>query len=164
MNRRIVDRLYAATEEDLLFGIGVLTLGDQKPAAYIHIHYRNWTREKLALVRDAFQAGLAVTWSAPTAGFRDLHISTHERIAIQADHDGYTSLLRAPAWDAHLVRIEEQVAHYFEADQKRCGGFLLVLQTADLEFSSAVSLNGKAQLGPIRRCTFAIPDNPTTRS
>ena len=46
MNPRILEELYDATEEGLLYGIGLLALPDQQPTPFVHIHYRDWSREK----------------------------------------------------------------------------------------------------------------------
>jgi hypothetical protein len=50
MTHAALQDLYDATEEDLLFGIGLLDLPDQAPAPYIHVHYCGWSREKLEVV------------------------------------------------------------------------------------------------------------------
>ncbi|MCK4516679.1 MAG: hypothetical protein KAU31_15570, partial [Spirochaetaceae bacterium] len=70
-------------------------------------------------------------------GTRDLHVGTRERIGIQAKQDGHTSVLRAPAWDAHLEGVDEQVVRQFETDRRRIGGFLLLVQTPEWEFLTA---------------------------
>lgn len=114
MNHRILEDLYRATEEDLLYGIGLLALPDQDPAPIIHIHYRNWSREKLEIVRESFRGGLVLTFSCQTGGTRDLHISTRERVAMRATEGDHTSILRAPAWDAHLGGIDDQVVRRFK--------------------------------------------------
>ena len=119
MNHRVLEDAYRATEEDLLYGVGVLALPGQEPAPFIHIHYCDWSREKLEVVRESFRAGLVLVFSDRQNGIHDLHISTRERVAIQAQQDGHTSELRAPAWDAHLEGIDEQVVRRFEADRRR---------------------------------------------
>ena len=63
MNHRILKTLYDATEEDLLYGVGLLALPDQEPAPFIHVHYRDWSREKLEIVRESFRGGLVLTFS-----------------------------------------------------------------------------------------------------
>ena len=42
--------------------------------------------------------------------------STRQKITLQAEQDGHTSLLRAPAWDAHLPSIDAPVVERFEAN------------------------------------------------
>ena len=158
MNQRILEDLYDATEEDLLYGVGLLALPDQVPAPFIHIHYRNWSREKLEAVRESFRAGLAVTIGKPVGGVCDLHISTCEQIGIQAEQDGHTSVLRAAAWDAHLEGIGEQVVRRFEADWQRLGGFVLLMQTPAWEFLAAVDDTcDSTHVGRLMPRSFPIP-------
>lgn len=65
-------------------------------------------------------------------------------------------MLRAPAWDANLERIDERVVCRFEADRRRYGGFLLLVQTPEWEFLVAVANErGMTSLGPI--CTRSFP-------
>ncbi len=158
MNHRILEDLYDATEEDLVYGIGLLALPDREPAPYIHIHYRDWSRRKLEVVRESFRGGLVSTVTEPVNGFCDVHLSTRERIGIQAERDGHTSVLRAPAWDAHLTRIDEHVARRFDADSRRYGGFLLLVQTPEWEFLAAVAnARGETTLGTVQPRSMSVP-------
>ncbi|MHC4093935.1 MAG: hypothetical protein ACYSVY_27295, partial [Planctomycetota bacterium] len=61
MNSQDLERLYEATGEDLLFAIGQLLLPGNEAAPYVHIFYRDWPREKLEVVREAFRDGLVLT-------------------------------------------------------------------------------------------------------
>lgn len=51
-------KLYESTEEDMSYGIGLIQLTDAEPAPFIHIHYRDWSREKLEVVRESFKDAL----------------------------------------------------------------------------------------------------------
>ena len=162
MNHRILEDLYDATEEDLLYGVGLLALPDQEPAPFIHIHYRDWPREQLEIVRESFRAGLVLTIGKPVGGVCSVHISTREYVAVQATEGDHTSVLRAPAWDAHLEGIAEQVVRRFEVDRRRYGGFLLLLQTRKLEFLTAVEdAAGLVNVGPILRRSLLTPVHPS---
>ena len=59
MDNNILDGLYEATAEDMLFAIGLL-LTEGIPAPYIHIFYRAWTREQLEVVGESFKSGLTL--------------------------------------------------------------------------------------------------------
>ena len=158
MNHQILENLYDATEEDLLYGVGLLALPDQEPTPFIHIHYRSWSREQLEIVRESFRGGLVLTFSRRTDKTRDLHVSTRECVAVQATGGDHTSVLRAPAWDAHLAGIDCDVVQRFESDRMRLAGFLLLMQTPDWEFLSAVNdATGRVPIGPIRRRSFNVP-------
>ena len=92
-------------------------------------------------------------------GASDVRISTRERIGIQTQRDGHTSVLQAPAWDARLAEINERVTRQFEAGSRRYGGFLLLMQTPKWEFLVAVANErGVTSLGPI--CTRSFPAPP----
>ncbi len=163
MNHRILEDLYDATEEDLLYGIGLLGLPDQEPAPFIHIHYRDWSREQLEIVRESFRGGLVLTLSCRAEGTRDLHVSTRECVAVQAREGDHTSVLRAPAWDAHLEGIDEQVVSRFEADRRRCGVFLLLMQTPEWESLSVVDdADRSPAVGTVQRASFPIPSGRYT--
>ena len=97
MNQRVLEDLYDATEEDLRYGVGLLALPAQEPTPFIQIHYRDWSRVKLEIVRKSFRAGLVLTISCQAKGTRDLHVSTRECVAVQATEGNHTSMLRAPA-------------------------------------------------------------------
>ncbi len=158
MNHRALEDLYDATEEDLLYGVGLLALPDQEPAPFIHIHYRDWSREQLEIVRESFQAGLVLTFSCRAEGARDLHVSTRECVAVQATKGDCTSVLRAPAWEAHLEGINEEVVRRFEADRQRYGMFLLLVQTPEWEFfTAAYEAGNRTIVGPVGQCSTPVP-------
>ncbi len=158
MNHRILEDLYDATEEDLLYGVGLMALPDQEPAPFIHIHYRDWPRQKLEIVRESFRSGLVLTFTCQTEGTRDLHVSTRERVAVQAREGDHTSVLRAPAWDAHLEGIDGQVVRQFEADRRRLGGYLLLMQTPAWEFLTAVDDTcDSTHVGRVMPRSFPMP-------
>ena len=158
MNHRALEDLYDATEEDLLYGVGLLALPDQEPAPFIHIHYRDWPRAQLEIVRESFRGGLVLTLSSRTEKTRDLHVSTRECVAVQATEGDHTSVLHAPAWDAHLEGIDEQVVRRFEADRQRCAGFLLLVQTPEWEFfTAAYEAGNRTIVGPVGQRSTPVP-------
>ena len=158
MSHRILESLYDATEEELLYGVGLLALPDQEPAPFIHIHYRDWSREKLEIVRESFREGLILTIGRSIAGVRDLHVSTRERIDIQTTQDGHTSVLRAPAWDARLEGIAEHVVQRFQTGWQRLCGFLLLMQTPVWEFLTAVNdTRDSTHIGHVTPRSFPVP-------
>jgi hypothetical protein len=156
-----MNQLYNATEQDLIYGIGVLTLPDSEPAPFIHIFNREWTRDVLAVVRDSFHAGVHIVIGASADGSRCIHLTTRERIAVQVNNNGHTSVLRAPAWDAQLRHIDARVVDRFVADRTRLGGFLLLIQTPVWEFLSAIDdATHSIRVGDIVPHTMPMPDPP----
>jgi hypothetical protein len=131
-------QLYESTEEDLLYGIGLIQLMEAEPTPFIHIHYRDWSREKLEIVRESFKGGLILVSAERKPGRHYVYIGTKETIAIQHRKGEHTSILRAPAWDAHLKDVEERAFRLFEANRQRHRGFLLLAQTPNREFLTAV--------------------------
>ena len=85
MNNRNLEQLYEATAEDLLFAMGTMVVPGGRPSPYIHVFYRNWTREKLEVVRDTFRGGLVLTVGKQPAGRGDLHIATREVISLESE-------------------------------------------------------------------------------
>ena len=158
MNSQDLDKLYQATGEDLLFAIGALLVPGQEPAPHIHIFYRDWSREKLEVVRESFGEGLILVSGQRPRGGYDLYIGTRETIALQAEDGGHTSVLRAPAWDAHLAEVNDAASQLFEANRKRSGGFLLLLQTPQWEFLTAVDDDqGGTTIGPVEKRSAPMP-------
>ncbi len=96
MNNEL-EQLYENTAEDLRFGIGTLKLPNLRPAPIIQIHYRDWSRGKLDVIRQSFRGGVILVSGRRASGACDLYLATRERIGLQAKHDGHTSMLRAPA-------------------------------------------------------------------
>jgi hypothetical protein len=159
MNSQDLGELYEATGEDLLFAIGALLVSGQEPAPYIHVFYRDWSREQLEVVRESFRKGLILVRGKRPKGGYDLYIGTRETISLQAKDGGHTSVLRAPAWDAHLAEVNEEAAQVFEANRRRTGGFLLLLQTPEWEFLTAVDdARGGTTVGPIEKRSLPMPD------
>ena len=158
MNTQDLDKLYQATSEDLLFAIGALLVPGQEPSPCIHILYRHWSREKLEVVRESFRDGLILVSGKRTRGGYDLYIGTRETIVLQAEDGGHTAVLRAPAWDAHLAEVNEEAVQLFEANRKRSGGFLLLIQTPEWEFLTAVDdAQGGTTVGPIEKRSVPMP-------
>jgi hypothetical protein len=131
-------KLYESTEKALIYGVGLIQLTDAKPTPFIHIHYRDWSREKLKVVRESFKSGLILVSAERKPGQHYVYIGTKETIAIQQREGEHTSILRAPAWDAQLAAVEDRAFRLFEANRKRYGGFLLLVQTPEWEFLTAV--------------------------
>lgn len=130
----------------------------RRPVPFIQIHYHSWSREKLEIVSESFRAGLVLTIGRPVGGFCDLHISTREQIDIRVNQDGHTSVLRAPAWDANLGGIDEQLVRRFEAERQRHGGFLLLMQTGESMFLAIVEdASDRIVVGVIRPRPLAEP-------
>ena len=157
MNNKHLEDLYQATEEDMLFALGLLALPGLQPGPYIHIHYRNWTREMLEVVRESFTNGLILE-SKGKQGKYDLFLQTCERIALQAKENGHTSVLRAPAWDAQLADVDGAAVERFEANRARCGNSVLLVQTPDSEFLTTVfAPRSTAGTGRIERRIMPVP-------
>jgi hypothetical protein len=158
MNTQDLEKLYEATGEDLLFAIGALLVPGQEPAPYIQIFYPGWSREKLEVVREWFRDGLILVSGQRPQGGCDLYLGTRETIALQANDGEHRSVLRAPAWDAHLPEVNEQAVRLFEANRKRSGGFLLRLQTPEWEFLTAVDdASSGTTVDPIERRSAPMP-------
>ena len=163
MHPRILDNLYNATEEDLLYGIGQLGVPDGPASPLIHIHYRHWSRRKLDIVRASLRDGITLTIEQSIAGSHALHIATHECISVQVRTGDHTSVLRAPAWDAHLTDIEEEVVRQFIADQRACDGHVLLLQTPVWDLLCGFDTSGNViRIGDVTPRTAPIPGESTT--
>jgi hypothetical protein len=151
-------RLYEATAEDLLFGIGQLQVPDDRPVPYIHIHYANWSREKLDVVRESFPDGLILTAQQCPTGAYDVTIKTRHLVILKSERNGRTSLLRGPAWDARLEGVEPQAFRLFQSDRQRHGGFVVLVQTPEWEFMTVVDeIRGSTTVGATLPRTFAAP-------
>jgi hypothetical protein len=158
MNNEDLEKLYEATGEDLLFAIGVMLVPGQQAAPYIHIYFAGWSREQLEVVRESFRDGLILASGRRPTGLRDLYLGTREKIALQASDGQDTSVLRAPAWDAHLSEVAEGAVDRFEANRQRSGGFLLLVQTLEWEFLTAVDDASTATtIGPIEKRSRPMP-------
>jgi hypothetical protein len=158
MNNRDLEQLYEATAEDLLFAIGTMVVPGDPPSPYIHVFYRDWTREKLEVVREAFHGSLVLTVGKKTPGRGDLYIATRDVISLEAKEGGHTSVLRAPAWDAQLAEVEDQALRLFEASRTRYGGFLLLLQTSEREFLTVVDDgSGRTIVGAVLARSMPVP-------
>jgi hypothetical protein len=150
INNHDLENLYRSTEEDMQFAIGLLALPDCRPAPILQIRYRDWTREKLEVVRESFKVGFIVANGKRKDGKYDLFIGTREQVALQSEEDGHKSALRAPAWDAHLPGVDAPVVRRFEANRRRYGGFLLLVQRLELGFLTRVCNDGgRAAVGNV---------------
>ena len=151
-------KLYDATAEDLLFGIGRLVLPDCRPAPCIQIHYTTWSLEKLDVVRGSFRDGLLLTSQQCPAGAYDLSIATRQWVTLQSERNGHTSLLRGPAWDAVLEGVEREAFGVFERGRRAFGGFLLLMQASCWEFMTGVDESkDTATVGVIVPRTTSVP-------
>jgi hypothetical protein len=157
MNRPL-RQLYDATEEDMKFGIGVINLGTGPPAAIISIEYDNWSRLNLELVREAFKPGIILVSAQRTPSLQVAYVATRERLSIQHTLGEHKSLLRAPAWDARLLDIDNAAFGVFDIHRQRRGGFLLLLATREWEFLTAVDeVKNQAIVGGILPRTTEVP-------
>ena len=158
MNNKHLEDLYQGTEEDMQFALGLLELPGLQPRPYIHIHYRNWTRQMLEVVRASFTNGLILESGKRKQGQYDLFLGTCDRIALQATENGPTSVLRAPTWDAQLADVDGAAVERFKANRARCGSFVLLVQTPEWEFLTTVhDPRGTAVTGPIQRRIMPVP-------
>ncbi len=160
--RHSLRELYESTEEDMTFGVGLIQLPDAEPAPYIHVFYQDWSREKLEVVSESSKSGLILVSAERKPGLHHLYIGTRETIALQQTEGEHTSVLKAPAWDTHLADVEGQAFRQFEINRKRHGGFLLLLQTPEWEFLTAVEdPDDQTVVGPIQERSLPIPSgNP----
>ena len=79
-----------------------------------------------------------------------------------APSKGFAVHLRAPAWDAQLEDVEERAFRLSEANRKRYGGFLLLLQTPEGEFLTVVDDgSGRTMVGAV--LARSMPMSPTAR-
>lgn len=138
MHNRDLQSLYDATEEDLRYGIGLLAVEGRGPVPLIGVHYRNWPREKLELIRESFREGIELAAKTNAGAALDLHLATRQKIVVRSQQDGHTNVIRAPAWDALLTGVDPQVLQRFEDGRRMCGGFLLLVQAEEWEFTTIV--------------------------
>ena len=154
-----IKQLYESTADDLRYGIGVLDVPDRGLVPLIHIHYADWSLEKLDRVRGSFHGGLILVSGQRASGSCDLYLATREKITVQAERGGHTSILKAPAWDARLTEVDGQVVQRFEAARDRRRGFLLLVLAGEWEFLTAVdAAAGTAEVGECLRCR-TVPSN-----
>lgn len=159
MNRTL-RQLYDASEEDMTYGIGVMDLGTGIPSPIVCIHYKEWSREQLELVRESFHDGIVLTTAEKLPGVHHVHLATRETMSFQHVEGGQTAVLRAPAWDADLGEVDEVAFQIFEANRQVRGGFLVLLQSAEWEFLVAVDdrFDG-IEVGPIQPRSLPTPQN-----
>ncbi|UCF34756.1 MAG: hypothetical protein JSV78_05515 [Phycisphaerales bacterium] len=158
MNQDVLEHLYEATEEDLLYGIGTLPVADSVALPLIHVHYRHWSREKLIVVRASFESGLDLVIGEPSCGCREMRLSTREQVSVQVKEDGHTHVLRSLAWDACLEGVAEHVVRRFEQDCHQAHGYVLLMQTPAWEFLTAVERAcGRTHVQPITTRAYPCP-------
>ena len=122
----------------MTYGIGAIDLGTGSPAPIISIYYRGWSREQLEVVRETFKSGIILSSAERKPGVHHVYLGTRETISMQQTEGEHTSVLRGPAWDAHLVDVDGSAFRVFQANRRRRGGFLLLVQTGEWEFLTAV--------------------------
>ncbi len=158
-----LERLYENTVEDLLFGIGTIQLPNAKSVPIIQICYKDWSHQNLEVVRESFRDGLILTRGKRRTGAREVYLATRLRMALQAEADGHTAVLKAPAWDAHLADVEEPAFRIFEAGRQRFGGYLLVVQTAEREFLTVYDdARDRTTVGVVLPSSLPCPSGPCT--
>ena len=115
-----------------------------------------------AATTAAYLRVLAAFFRSVRPGLHHLYIGTRETIALQQTEGEHTSVLKAPAWDAHLADVEDRAFRLFEINRKRHGGFLLLLQTPEWEFLTAVEdPDDRTSVGPIQERSLPMPSgNP----
>ena len=162
MNNEL-DELYESTAEDLRFGIGTLELPNLQPAPIILVHYCDWSLEKLDVIRESFRDGVILLRGRRSDDARDLYLATRERICLQAEQDGHTSMLRAPAWDARLANVDVSVLRIFEAERQHFSGFLLLVQAEEWEFLTVVDdSRDRTIVGAVLPQFLPMPKDHTT--
>ncbi len=150
MHNRDLQSLYDTTEEDLRYGIGLLAIPGRGPVPLIGVHYSDWPWDKLEMIRLSLHEGIVLSKNAKADGKFDIHLATRHKIVIQSECRGHTSVLRAPAWNAHLTGVDAKVFRRFEDGRRKCGGFLLLVQAGEWEFTALVNDGGRRpQVGPI---------------
>lgn len=118
-------RRYESPEEDRIYGVGLIQLTGAESTPFVHVHYCDRSRAKLEVVREWFQGELILISTERKRGQHHVSIGTREMIGVQQREGAHTSILRAPAWDAHLVSVEDRAFRRFEADRRRHGGYRL---------------------------------------
>ncbi len=150
MHNRDLQSLYDTTEEDFRYGIGLMAIPGRGPVPLIGVHYSDWPRDKLGIIRQSFHGGIVLSTKAKADGDFDVHLATRQKIVVRSEHDGHTSVLRAPAWNAHLTGVDATVVRRFEDRRRKCGGFLFLVQAGEWEFTALVNDGGRRpQVGPI---------------
>ena len=120
-------------------------------------------KEKLGELVGAVAGGGAPAVGPRAVSACHVHVSTQERVAVHVEQGEHTSVLRAPAWDAHLTGIDEQVVHWFEIDRRRFGGFLLLMQTPEGEFRASTSnAGGRVRAAAVQPRSFPVPADQAT--
>ncbi len=139
MHNRDLQSLYDTTEEDFRYGIGLMAIPGRGPVPLIGVHYSDWPGDKLAIIRQSFHGGIVLSTKAKPDGDFDVHLATRQKIVIRSEHNGHTSVLRAPTWNAHLTGVDAKVVGRFEDGCRSRGGFFLLLQAGAWEFTTLVN-------------------------
>lgn len=160
--QQILEQLYQSTEEGFLYAVGLFAAPDQPPAPLIQVYYSDWSHEQLAAVRASVDEGLTLVHDQAADRSCSLSLATRQKIAIRAAHDGHTSVLQAPAWDAHLAGVDRRVATQFADQRRRLGGFVLLVQGREHEFLAAVDDSAeRVHVGPIQPLSLRPPPGAT---
>ena len=101
-------------------------------------------------MRQSFHEGIVLSKKANGVDGFEVHLATRQKIVVRSDHHGHTSVLRAPAWNAHLGCVDPEVVQRFEDGRRKCGGFLLLMQAGEWEFTTLVNDGDRPPMvGPI---------------
>ncbi len=156
MDKSILKAIYEASEQDLLYGIGLIGVeGAVLPVPMIQCFYRGWSREMLRVVAETLKSGVELRLKPDC-----VYLATRERIEGR-EYDGRnTSILRAPAWDARLEDPDPEAVQLFDANSEALGHFVLILQTP--EWACVIIVHkptGATQVGPVQPPTLPAPPN-----
>jgi len=147
--------LYEATSDDLFFAIGLVQGDDdgreESAAPTITITYPQWTRRLLEMVRGTFCDGVTLTVSETHGEARHIYLATRQRVTVGLQYGGETDVLRGPAWNARLERIDRLIVDVFENTRRRSGRFYLLLRGDTWGFGMSVYDDGHACVGDVMR-------------
>ena len=141
---------YESTAEDLRYGIGLLVESDRRSIPIVAVQYENWPPAKLEVVRESFIDGLTVEHKVVDSDTVNVYVATHQKITVQSTVGGHTHVMHAPAWDARLATVDRPSFTRFDVRRRHGGGFLLVVQAGDRQFTTYVDdRHDRTIVGPI---------------
>ncbi len=68
MHNRDLQSLYDTTEEDFRYGIGLMAIPGRGPVPLIGVHYSDWPRDKLEMIRLSLHEGIVLSENAKGDG------------------------------------------------------------------------------------------------
>ena len=93
VDKSLLKAMYEASEQDLLYGIGLVGVEGSLPVPMIQCFYRSWSEEMLRVIAETLRSGVELSLRPDR-----VYLATKERIEGR-EYDGRdTSSLRAPAW------------------------------------------------------------------